>query len=312
MAKLPLEPDGRALLGVLAHALGQPAEERVVALAPGEFGLTAASPGAASLTFASLDVGPREAGKLSGNYRPAPPPAGELGDFAIDRRKGGLVLKLPAGTVSMEELGGDPIDPAWMWPSAAPELEAVVRRDALLEALPKGEGELRYVAADKQLACIAGRQDKRLPLANRPRRRKEISAAVDFDELRLAVAGAGERVTLGLGERRPLTVESGPLRAVLVRTAARWKPVEAIKDAGRADPKADAKQRRRAEREDQKRREQQRREQVAAARGRAAELLGAAAQSIADAESELSEAGEATAALSRVRQRLEKLGSELA
>ena len=112
MTKLPLEPDGRALLGVLAHALGQPAEERVVALAPGEFGLTAASPGAASLTFASLDVGPREAGKLSGNYRPSPPPAGELGDFAIDRQKHALVLKLPAGTVSMEELGGDPIDPA--------------------------------------------------------------------------------------------------------------------------------------------------------------------------------------------------------
>jgi len=199
-----------------------------------------------------------------------------------------------------------------MWPSAAPELEAVVRRDALLEALPKGEGELRYVAADKQLACIAGRQDKRLPLANRPRRRKEISAAVDFDELRLAVAGAGERVTLGLGERRPLTVESGPLHAVLVRTAARWKPVEAIKGAGTTDRRADAKQRRRSEREDQKRREEQRREQVASARDRAAELLRGAAQSIADAESELGEAGEATAALSRVRQRLEKLGSELA
>jgi hypothetical protein len=311
VAKLPLEPDGRALLGVLAHALGQPDGERVVALAPGEFGLTAASPGAASLAFASLDVPAREASRLSGNYRPSPPPAGELGDVTLKREKQALVLELPSGKVKMEEIGGDPIDPAWMWPSATPELEAIVRRDALLEALPKGEGELRYVAADKQLACIAGRQEKRLPLANRPRRRKEISSAVDFDELRLAVAGAGERVTLGIGERRPLTVESGPLRGVLVRTAPRWKPVEAIRDAGKADTAAEAKQREQDEREATKRTEQQRQQAIAAARRRAAELLESAAQSLADAEQELAEAGEATAAVRKLRQRLEKLAADL-
>jgi hypothetical protein len=311
MATLPLEPDGRALLGVLAHALGQPQDERVLSLSAGEAGLTAASPGAASLTFASLDVPAREAARLAGNFRPEPPPGGELGDVDLRRQRSGLVIALPAGTVEMDEIGGEPIDPGWMWPSQAPALEAVVRRDALVEALPSGEGEIRYVAADKQIALVAGRQEKRLPLANRPRRRKEISAAVDFDALRLAVAGAGERVTLGLGERRPLTVESAPLRAVLVRAAARFKPVDAIRAAGRAEKAPVKAAKRPAARRAAEREEAERRRKAEEARRRAVERLHAAITEVAGAEEELGQAGGPPAALRKVRERIEKLAADL-
>jgi hypothetical protein len=315
MAILPLEPEGRALLGILAHALGQPEEERVLTLSPGELGLTAASPGAASVAFASLDVPAREATRLAGNYRPQPPPRGELGDVELKREKGGLVLAIPAGRVQMEEIGGDPIDPGWIWPAEPAALEAVVRRDALLEALPRGEGEIRYVAADKQLALVAGRDERRLALANRPRRRKEIAAAVDFDELRLAVAGAGDRVTLGLGDRRPLTVESTPLRAVLVRTAARWRPVEAIREAGRADAARTKEPKRRqvADRGGQRERDQreEQRKRLEEARRRAAAHLEAAIGEVAGAEAELQQAGAPPANLRKVRERIEKLAADL-
>ena len=70
---------------------------------------------------------------------------------------------------SLARVAVDPIEVEWIWPAAPVTVSATVSRDALLEALPSGEGRLTYVGADKQLLLEAGRQQRRLPVKNRPR-----------------------------------------------------------------------------------------------------------------------------------------------
>ena len=161
---------------------------------------------------------------MAGVYQPPdhPPPAtGDTIELAASARS--LVLRSGRWKESLARVAVDPIEVEWIWPAAPVTVSATVSRDALLEALPSGEGRLTYVGADKQLLLQAGRQQRRLPVKNRPRRRNDLGTAVAFDALRRLVEAAEPDVEIELAELRPLTIVSGAVRGVVVRgVPLRW------------------------------------------------------------------------------------------
>jgi type IV secretory pathway VirB10-like protein len=181
----------------------------------------------------------------------------------------------------------------------AAEVELAVKRDSLLEALPGGEGVLRFDGLDKQLVMESEDGEIRLGLANRPRRRKPVSTRIAFERLRLAVQPQDERVVVGLTDGRPLTVHSETARAVLSPLAPpppmprKAQPASATKEAaaGKATARkaVDADRRRQEELREaaQQRREE---EQRKAEERRQAEQARAAARATAKARQALDRA----------------------
>jgi hypothetical protein len=212
----------RAMAAIARHAAAEP-DGGVSIRAEGDE-VVIASPGATSLLLARLPAA-APADAVQGMYA-APASAPEphdAGSVTLRRSARRLEIAIGRERIALDVTSADPIDVTWIWPGAEPAVEAVVSRDALLEALPGGEGRLTFSGADKQVVLEAGRTERRLPLKNRTRRRKDIGAAVAFDQLRQLVEAAGADVAVGLGDLRPLTVESGPVRGVLVRgTPMRW------------------------------------------------------------------------------------------
>jgi hypothetical protein len=195
------------------------------------------------------------------------------------------------------------VEVEWVWPAATPDVELVVRRDALLEALPDGEGTIRFDGLDKQLVIESAAGERRLALANRPRRRKPVASRVAFGRLRLAVEAHDERVALGLAAGRPLTVESDAVRAVLSpmapaprgpRTApAAAKPGRAAGAAAARAGERDARRREAERREAERQRAEERRHAEEARRG--AQAARRAAQALERAVAQLDAAARALA-----------------
>jgi hypothetical protein len=242
--------------------------------------LVVASPGETSLLTAHLEA-PDASPDLDGAYRP--PSASNVGSgdvVAIEPTRDGVRIQLGKRSVGLKR-DGDPVDIDWLWPAAPATLDAVVSRDALLEALPSGEGRLTFSGADKQLVLLAGKQERRVPLKNRPRRRNDLGTPVAFDQLRLLAEAAGPEVSVQLADLRPLTISSGPLRGVLVRGAPmRWTNTpepqkKATAPRGRAPAaaarraEAERAERERAERE--RERAERERERAEARRAKTAE-----------------------------------------
>jgi hypothetical protein len=249
-----------------------------------------ASPGETSLLLARFPA-PAVDEALTGRYAPALP----LGDVADDgpvtlRRQGArLRLALGRGQVTLERISPVPVAVEWIWPGQAAVVEAVVGRDALLAALPPGEGRITFCGADKQLLLEAGRSERRLPIKNRPRRRNDLGTAVAFDQLRMLVEAAGADVTIGLADLRPLTIESGPVHGMLVRgTPMHWRPrAQPLRTPAPASPRrrqtaatTEAKRRRR-ELEQEQRRLLKAARAAADALTRALALLDAASEHLA-------------------------------
>jgi hypothetical protein len=271
-----LDDAGRALRGVLAHAQAQPDPLLGVAVAGRRIVLSA--PGPSSVVYAMLMAGADPPRALPGGYEAPPPDARRLPDgAAVELRLDGEALRIGAGRQALRapRLSDTPVEVEWVWPAATPDVELLVGRDALLECLPGGEGVIRFDGLDKQLVIESDAGERRLSLGNRPRRRKPVGTRVDFDRLRLAVEPHGERVSLGLADARPLTLESDAVRAVLsplapVRPAAR--PARAPAKAGPARTPAPPRDQRKAEREAERaaaRREAERRKAEEARRAEA-------------------------------------------
>jgi hypothetical protein len=214
----------RAVAGIARHAAAEP-DGGISIRADGDE-LVIASPGATSLLMARLPA-PAGADALQGTYGPpeSPPQVADGGAVSFRRSARRLQIAVGRERIALDATSSDAVDVGWIWPAAEPAVEAVVSRDALLEALPGGEGRLTFSGADKQLVLEAGRTERRLPLKNRTRRRRDVGAAVAFDQLRRLVEAGAADVSVGLAELRPLTVESGPVRGLLVRgTPMRWRP----------------------------------------------------------------------------------------
>jgi uncharacterized protein YaiL (DUF2058 family) len=209
-----------AIGAILRHAASE--RDGMVSIRCEDGALVVASPGETSLLTAHLEA-PDASAELDGAYRP--PGAAISGSedvVAIEPTRDGLRIRLGRRSVDLKR-EGDPVDVDWLWPAAPATLDAVVSRDTLLDALPAGEGRLTYSGADKQLVLLAGKQERRVPLKNRPRRRNELGTPVAFDQLRLLAEAAGPEVSVQLADLRPLTISSGPVRGVLVRGAPmRW------------------------------------------------------------------------------------------
>ena len=280
----------RAIAAIVRHAAAQP--EGVVSLGADGGDVVLASPGETSLLLVRLPS-PGGAGVPEGTYAaPGDVPDGDGdGDGApvtVRSVRGRLQVSAGAFRITLDRVSDEAVDVTWVWPATEPAVEAVVARDALLDALPSGEGRLAFVGADKQVVLEAGRTERRLPLKNRTRRRKDIGAAVAFDQLRPLLAAATEDVSIGLGDLRPLTIESGAVRGMLVRGAPlRWRPGSAA-GAATAAPTAKAPPPRDRAAEERRRREAERaareREQEARRRARSA---GAAVAAIGRAASQL-------------------------
>jgi hypothetical protein len=286
----------RAVAGIARHAAAEP-EGGISIRADGD-DLVIASPGATSLLVARLPA-PAGAESLQGTYGPPDPPPKAADGGAVSFRRSARRLQIAIGgeRMALDATSSDAVDVSWIWPAAEPAVEAVVSRDALLEALPGGEGRLTFSGADKQLVLEAGRTERRLPLKNRTRRRKDVGAAVAFDQLRQLVEAGAADVSVGLAELRPLTVESGPVRGMLVRgTPMRWRPsadhpagsrppapaAPAERTRARAAPRPDRDAERRAREQEQEARRRARSATAAvAAIGRAVSQVDAAANDAA-------------------------------
>jgi hypothetical protein len=252
---------GRAVRGILAHAQAQ--DDPLLGIAVGKGRVVLSAPGPSSLVYSELEVDGEPPADLAGGFQAPKPDARMLADGAdLDLSMDGDDLRIGGGrrTLRAARVSDAPVEVAWVWPAAAPDVELAVGRDALLDALPAGRGTIRFDGPDKQLVLEGGAGDRRLSPANRPRRRKSVSVPVDFGRLRQAVEPHGERVRLGLTEGRPLTVESESVRAVL-------SPAEPKRPARPAAPRTQAAtpkpvERRDAQREQREaaRREQERRE----------------------------------------------------
>jgi hypothetical protein len=214
----------RAVVAICRHAAAE--RDGAVSLSEESGELVMASPGETSLLVARFAVTNADEA-LTGRYAPPQPPGDAPPDGPVTMRRQGarLRLTLDGGQLALDQISPEPVAVEWIWPAQAAVVEAVVARDPLLAALPPGEGRITFCGADKQLLLEAGRSERRLPIKNRPRRRNDLGTAVAFDQLRLLVEAAGADVTIGLADLRPLTIESGPVRGMLVRgTPMRWQP----------------------------------------------------------------------------------------
>jgi len=288
-AALRLDADGaaRALAGVCAHAVAEPDGMVSVQAVGGR--LLVASPGQTSLLYARYPVDGDPPAGLTGLFAPPARAPGATGD-AIELSGSARSLALHSGRwrATLRRLSSDPIEVDWIWPAAPVTVEATVSRDALLEALPSGEGRLTFVGADKQLLLQAGKHERRLPVKNRPRRRNDLGTAVAFDDLGRLAAACEADVGVQLAELRPLTIVSGAVRGVMVRgVPLHWGPVEEQPRRAAARPKPrqrgdDAGER---ERRAQERRERERAKAVERAQtalARSAEELESAAEAAAE------------------------------
>ncbi len=268
-----LRAAGRTLRGLLAHAQAQAEPLLGVAVNAGRVVLSA--PGPSSLVYAVLEVEGEPPAAMAGGFQAPRPDARLLADDAdVELSLDGEHLRIGAGRSSLRatRVSDEPVEVEWVWPAAAPDVELAVGRDALLDALPDARGTIRFDGPDKQLVLEWGAGERRLSLANRPRRRKSVSVPVDFGRLRQAVEPHGERVRLGLTEGgRPLTVESDSVRAVLspaepqrpARAAAPHKQAATPKPAEQRDAQREQREaaaRREQERQAQERRDAERRE----------------------------------------------------
>jgi hypothetical protein len=207
---------GRAVRGVLAHAHAQP--EPLLGVAVDGTRVVLSAPGASSLVYATLVAEAEPPPELAGSFEAPKPDNRMLRDGAeveigLDRD----ALWIAAGNrrLAARRLADAPVEVEWVWPAAAAEVELALNRASLLDALPAGEGVIRFDGLDKQLVLESEDGERRLALANRPRRRKPVSMRIAFARLRLAVEPQDERMVLGLTESRPLTVHSETARAVL-------------------------------------------------------------------------------------------------
>jgi hypothetical protein len=210
----------RAVAAILRHAAAE--RDGLVSVRTDGDELVVASPGETSLLLARL---PLEGEGLDGSF--APPTGGppeDAGALSLSAARTGLAVQLGRRRLTLRRIADAPVEVEWVWPATAPAVEAVVSRDRLLEALPAGEGRITFVGADRQLLVQAGRDEQRVPLKNRTRRRKDIGTAVAFDELRRLVEAAGADVAIELADLRPLTIVSGTVRGVVVRgMPMRWQ-----------------------------------------------------------------------------------------
>jgi hypothetical protein len=301
----------RAVAAICRHAAAE--RDGAVSLSEESGELVLASPGETSLLVARFAVsGMDEA--LTGRYAPPQPPGGAAQDGPVTLRRQGARLRVTLGRtqLTLDQISPEPVAVEWIWPAQAAVVEAVVARDALLAALPPGEGRITFCGADKQLLLEAGRSERRLSIKNRPRRRNDLGTAVAFDQLRLLVEAAGADVTIGLADLRPLTIESGPVRGMLVRgTPMRWQPrtqpprsQSEAAPARRRDTAASKKEAMRRQRE--LARQERRRQEAAAKAGdaiaRALTLLDAAAGHLLELDSAAasSRLGDARAAVAEV------------
>jgi uncharacterized protein YaiL (DUF2058 family) len=267
-----------AVGAILRHAASQP--DGMVSIRYQDGALVVASPGETSLLTAHLEA-PNASADLDGAYLPpSAANAGSADAVALEPTRDGVRIQLGKRRVDLKR-DGDPVDIDWLWPAAPATLDAVVSRDALLEALPSGEGRLTFSGADKQLVLLAGKQERRVPLKNRPRRRNDLGTPVAFDQLRLLAEAAGPEVSVQLADLRPLTISSGPVRGVLVRGAPmRWTNAPAPRQRAAAPTRrapAAAARRAEAERAERERAEREReraereRERAEARRAKTAE-----------------------------------------
>ena len=292
-AGLTVEEAGaaRAVAAIVRHAAGQ--RDGVVSIQADGDEAVIASPGETSMLMVRLPAG--RATVPEGTWAPtgAPPAtAGEAAGITLRGERGRLTVSAGMLRMVLERVADEPVDVTWVWPATEPVVEAVVSRDALLDSLPSGEGRLAFAGADKQVVLEAGRTERRLPLKNRTRRRKDIGVAVAFDQLHRLVEAASADVAIGLADLRPLTIESGPVRGMLVRGAPmRWRPGSSPAPGRQTVPAAAAKAApaRNAAAADARRRreaEQRAREQEQEARRRA-RSAGAAVAAIGRAASQL-------------------------
>jgi hypothetical protein len=287
---------GRAVAAILRHAAAE--RDGLVSVRTDGDELVVASPGETSLLVARLAL-PDDG--LDGSFAPptGDPPKG-ADTLSLSAARTGLAVQLGRRRVTLRRIAEGPVEVEWVWPATAPNVEAVVSRDRLLEALPSGEGRITFIGADRQLLVQAGRSEQRVPLKNRTRRRKDIGTAVAFDELRRLVEAAGADVAIELADLRPLTIVSGNVRGVVVRgMPMRWQGQAAVAPKAAAPPapspkavpkRRDAAAERAAERAARKREA----ERQAAARARDVQ---AAQRALGRAVAQLDAASEAVARL---------------
>jgi hypothetical protein len=242
-----VEGAGRAVRGVLAHANAQ--AEPLVGVAVDGARIVLSAPGASSLVYAILTAAADAPSGLNGSFQAPSADARLLTDGAdLELGLQANDLRIAAGkrVLKGKRLSDAPVEVEWVWPSSAADVELTVRRDALLDALPDGEGVIRFDGLDKQLVIEAPAGERRLGLANRPRRRKPVGTRIAFDRLRLALEPHDERVVLGLTDGRPLTVRSETVRSVLSplapepRPAGRRAPAERTAEKARRTTAKDA------------------------------------------------------------------------
>jgi hypothetical protein len=257
----------RAVAAILRHAAAE--RDGLVSVRTDGDQLVVASAGETSLLVARV---PLPGDGLDGSF--APPtgdPPKDAGTLSLSAARTGLAVQLGRRRLTLRRISDSPVEVEWVWPATAPAVEAVVSRDRLLEALPAGEGRITFIGADRQLLVQAGRDEQRVPLKNRTRRRKDIGTAVAFDELRRLVDAAGADVTIELADLRPLTIVSDNVRGVVVRgMPMRWQGQAAVAPEA-AEPPAPASRPARKRRDAAAERAAER-----AARKREAERLAAA------------------------------------
>jgi len=286
----------RAVAAILRHAAAE--RDGLVSVRTDGDQLVVASAGETSLLVARL---PLPGDGLDGSF--APPtgdPPKDADTLSLSAARTGLGVQLGRRRLTLRRISETPVEVEWVWPATAPAVEAVVSRDRLLEALPAGEGRITFIGADRQLLVQAGRDEQRVPLKNRTRRRKDIGTAVEFGELRRLVDAAGADVTIELADLRPLTIVSDDVRGVVVRgMPMRWqgqaavapKPAEPAVPAPKPAPKRrDAA----AERADERAARKREAERLAAARARDVKQ---AQQALGRAVVQLDAASEAVAKL---------------
>jgi hypothetical protein len=215
---LSLEQFGAPIRGVVAHA--QAVGDGRLLLRSQAGSLTVASLGRRSFLLADLEAA--GGAQIDGVYEAAPwdDPTTGGGDLRLAPTAAGLRLTAGRARATARRLEDTPGAVEWMWPATAAPLEIVIDRDALLDALPDGSGELVYDGEDKVLEVSGSGRGKMLRPSNRPRRRRPLRMAVSFDELRLLVEPQDSPVVLGIAEQGPLTVTGeGPLRGALAPAA---------------------------------------------------------------------------------------------
>jgi hypothetical protein len=257
----------RAVAAILRHAAAE--RDGLVSVRTDGDQLVVASAGETSLLVARL---PLPGDGLDGSF--APPtgdPPKDADTLSLSAARTGLGVQLGRRRLTLRRISETPVEVEWVWPATAPAVEAVVSRDRLLEALPAGEGRITFIGADRQLLVQAGRDEQRVPLKNRTRRRKDIGTAVEFGELRRLVDAAGADVTIELADLRPLTIVSDDVRGVVVRgMPMRWQGQAAVapKPAGPAPKPAPKRRDAAAERAAERAARKREAERLAAARAR--------------------------------------------